>query len=70
MHGELALMALGSFEPSPAHQSPHHFPFVIFMETTTISSNGESEVKDEIQGLIASFPSERNWDGSPLNLFL
>lgn len=39
------------------------------METTTISSNGESEVKDEIQGLIASFPSERNWDGSPLYFY-
>jgi hypothetical protein len=39
------------------------------METTTISSNEESEVKDEIQGLIASFPSEKNWDGSPLYFY-
>jgi len=48
------------------HCSPHHFSFVIFMETTAISSNGERELKDEIQGLVASFPSEKNWDGSPL----
>ncbi|KAH8512644.1 hypothetical protein Peur_056632 [Populus x canadensis] len=39
------------------------------METTTISSNGESEVKDEIQGLVASFPSEKNWDGAPLYFY-
>ncbi|XP_061981121.1 cytosolic sulfotransferase 15-like [Populus nigra] len=39
------------------------------METTTISSNGESEVKDEIQGLVASLPSEKNWDGSPLYFY-
>ncbi|KAJ6944339.1 cytosolic sulfotransferase 15-like [Populus alba x Populus x berolinensis] len=39
------------------------------MEKNTISSNGESELKDEIQGLVASFPSERNWDGAPLYFY-
>ncbi|KAG5249853.1 Sulfotransferase 2A [Salix suchowensis] len=39
------------------------------METTTISSNGENVPTDEIQGLVAGCPSEKNWDGSPLYFY-
>ncbi|KAF9686310.1 hypothetical protein SADUNF_Sadunf03G0145500 [Salix dunnii] len=39
------------------------------METITISTNGESVPRDEIQGLVAGLPSEENWDGSPLYFY-
>ncbi|KAG5249841.1 cytosolic sulfotransferase [Salix suchowensis] len=39
------------------------------METTTISTNRENVPTDEIQGLVAGFPSEENWDGSPLYFY-
>ncbi|KAB5564969.1 hypothetical protein DKX38_005023 [Salix brachista] len=39
------------------------------METTTISSNGENVPTNEIQGLVAGCPSEKNWDGSPLYFY-
>uniref|UniRef100_A0A6N2K5D7 Sulfotransferase n=1 Tax=Salix viminalis TaxID=40686 RepID=A0A6N2K5D7_SALVM len=38
-------------------------------KTTTFSSNGENVPTDEIQGLVAGFPSEKNWDGSPLYFY-
>uniref|UniRef100_A0A6N2K285 Sulfotransferase n=1 Tax=Salix viminalis TaxID=40686 RepID=A0A6N2K285_SALVM len=39
------------------------------ISTTTISSNGENVPRDEIQGLVAGCPSEKNWDGSPLYFY-
>ncbi|KAG5249854.1 Sulfotransferase 2A [Salix suchowensis] len=66
MHGELAsFIALSSFVPSPPYH-PRLFSFVIFMETTTISSNGESVPTDEIQDLVAGLPGEKSWDGANL----
>ncbi|KAG5249852.1 cytosolic sulfotransferase [Salix suchowensis] len=39
------------------------------METTTISSNEENMPRDEIQGLVAGFPGEKNCDGVPLYFY-
>uniref|UniRef100_A0A6N2KIE1 Sulfotransferase n=1 Tax=Salix viminalis TaxID=40686 RepID=A0A6N2KIE1_SALVM len=39
------------------------------METTTISTNGENLPGDEIQGLVACFPGDKNWDGTPLYFY-
>ncbi|KAF9686305.1 hypothetical protein SADUNF_Sadunf03G0145000 [Salix dunnii] len=67
MHEELALLALSSFVPPPCLL--RLLSFVIFMETTTISSKGESVLRDEIQDLVAGFPSAKNWDGTPLYFY-
>ncbi|KAG5249837.1 cytosolic sulfotransferase [Salix suchowensis] len=39
------------------------------MEATTISPNGESVLRDEIQGLVAGLPGEKHWDGTPLYFY-
>ncbi|KAF9686311.1 hypothetical protein SADUNF_Sadunf03G0145600 [Salix dunnii] len=39
------------------------------METTSISTNGESVPRDEIQGSVAGFPGEKNWVGVPLHFY-